>query len=93
MLFRSDLVMFERNGLRRGEFSLDSVLRSPENTIEPGKWGYRVREVSWSSDSNVLSVWVEKDAGDTGETRFVRQNLPLKYEYLVQLWTTGNYHW
>lgn len=90
---RHDLVMFERNGLRRGEFSLDSVLRSPENTIEPGKWGYRVREVSWSSDSNVLSVWVEKDAGDTGETLFVRENLQLKYKNLVQLWTTGNYHW
>ncbi|EEB98199.1 hypothetical protein MPER_02337, partial [Moniliophthora perniciosa FA553] len=41
------------------------------------EWGYRVKEVSWNSDSNVLTVWIEREEGDD----------------LVQLWTTGNYHW
>lgn len=29
------------------------------------KWGYKVKEVCWSADSNVLLVWIEEDAGDT----------------------------
>lgn len=33
---------------------------------EQRKWGYRVREVGWSSDSNILSVWIERDDGDVG---------------------------
>ncbi|KAF5365923.1 hypothetical protein D9758_006686 [Tetrapyrgos nigripes] len=74
---RHDLVFFERNGLRHGEFEL----RPADMTLSPEsegakKWGYRVKEVGWASDSNVLSVWIERDEGD-----------------LVQLWTTGNYHW
>ncbi|GJE98183.1 IkappaB kinase complex IKAP component [Phanerochaete sordida] len=74
---RHDLVMFERNGLRRGEFEIQAV-SAPATKLEGGekKWGYKVREVGWSADSNILSIWVEKDEGD-----------------VVQLWTTGNYHW
>ncbi|KAF8885990.1 IKI3 family-domain-containing protein [Infundibulicybe gibba] len=59
---RHDIVFFERNGLRHGGFDL--------------RWGYKVRELSWSSDSNALSVWIEGDDED-----------------IVQVWTTGNYHW
>ncbi|ESK87867.1 pol ii transcription elongation factor [Moniliophthora roreri MCA 2997] len=73
---RHDLVFFERNGLRHGEFEL----RPKDMGIiqqEKFKWGYRVKEVGWSSDSNVLTVWIEREEGDD----------------LVQLWTTGNYHW
>lgn len=65
---RHDLVMFERNGLRRGEFQIEGV-SAPEKKAEGSarKWGYVVREVGWSADSNFLSIWVERDEGDVGE--------------------------
>lgn len=63
---RHDLVLFERNGLRRGEFNLESTLGVRKASNEPGQWEYKVREVSWSSDSSVLSVWIAKDTGDFG---------------------------
>ncbi|KAG5650449.1 hypothetical protein H0H81_012203 [Sphagnurus paluster] len=72
---RHDVVFFERNGLRHGEFGI----RAGELAGKGGgerKWGYRVRELSWSSDSNVLAIWIDREEGD-----------------IVQLWTTGNYHW
>lgn len=63
---RHDVVFFERNGLRHGEFSLRF-----KNTIDEGaparKWGYNVRDLAWSSDSSVLAVWIEHENGDTGE--------------------------
>lgn len=55
---RHDVVFFERNGLRHGEFTI-----RPEHL----KKGYRVRELIWSSDSNVLAVWFETSVGDIGE--------------------------
>jgi elongator complex protein 1 len=65
---RHDLVMFERNGLRRGEFEIQAVA-APERKGEGGHrtWGYRIREVGWSADSNILSIWVERDEGDVGK--------------------------
>ncbi|KAJ7750119.1 pol II transcription elongation factor [Mycena maculata] len=75
---RHDVVFFERNGLRHGEFGI----RVADLSIQPGareegrKWGYKVKALSWSSDSNVLGLWIEKDEGD-----------------IFQLWTTSNYHW
>lgn len=56
---RHDVVFLERNGLRRGEFGL--------RVGEEGKRGYKVKELSWSSDSNVLAVWIWRDEGDSGE--------------------------
>ncbi|KAJ7133724.1 pol II transcription elongation factor [Mycena crocata] len=75
---RHDVVFFERNGLRHGEFGVRvaDLALSPDPREEVRKWGYRVKEISWSSDSNVLGLWIEKDEGD-----------------IFQLWTTGNYHW
>ncbi|KZT05444.1 IkappaB kinase complex IKAP component [Laetiporus sulphureus 93-53] len=78
---RHDVVFFERNGLRHGEFSLretEARLNGPFDSEIGlvGRWGYRVKEVGWSADSNVLSVWIEGEEGD-----------------VVQLWTIGNYHW
>ncbi|KAG6382066.1 pol II transcription elongation factor [Boletus reticuloceps] len=64
-----DVVFFERNGLRHGEFSL----RRP---LEDDGSGYKVKDLVWSPDSAVLAVWIERSDGD-----------------MVQLWTTGNYHW
>ncbi|KAF7362473.1 polymerase II transcription elongation factor [Mycena venus] len=75
---RHDVVFFERNGLRHGEFGVrvGDLSISPGPRAEGRKWGYKIKELSWSSDSNVLSLWIEKDEGD-----------------IFQLWTTGNYHW
>lgn len=60
---RHDVVFFERNGLRHGEFGLR------EN--EGGS--YRVKEVSWNADSTALAVWIERGAAgieaDVGECR------------------------
>ena len=61
---RHDVVFFERNGLRHGEFALRE---SAAKGGEARKWGYRVREVGWSADSNVLSVWIDREDGDVGE--------------------------
>ncbi|KAJ3966250.1 IkappaB kinase complex IKAP component [Lentinula raphanica] len=76
---RHDLIFFERNGLRHGDFELRPDLGLVPSSGEGSKlkWGYRVKELSWSSDSNVLAIWIERDQSSD----------------LVQLWTTGNYHW
>ncbi|KAH8980756.1 IkappaB kinase complex IKAP component [Lactarius hatsudake] len=73
---RHDVVFFEKNGLRHGEFGLrHETPGAGKADVKDRKWGYKVKEVCWSADSNVLLVWIE-DAVD-----------------IVQLWTTGNYHW
>ncbi|KAK7052844.1 putative elongator complex protein 1 [Paramarasmius palmivorus] len=75
---RHDLVFFERNGLRHGEFELRPADMGLQQKADGSlKWGYRVKEVSWNSDSNILAIWLEREGS----------------EDLVQLWTTGNYHW
>jgi len=91
---RHDIVFFEKNGLRHGEFGLRHGTPGvgPSDAKER-KWGYRVREVCWSADSNVLLVWIEKDAGDIGKTYYDASRAILILMHLVQLWTTGNYHW
>ncbi|KPM45720.1 Elongator complex protein 1 [Neonectria ditissima] len=61
---RVDVVFFERNGLRHGQFTL----RSPTGPVTPHE---KIR-LEWNSDSTVLAV-IFKD--------------------MLQLWTTGNYHW
>ncbi|KAG7091295.1 hypothetical protein E1B28_010341 [Marasmius oreades] len=74
---RHDVVFFERNGLRHGEFELRPAhIGTTTNDKSSLRWGYRVREMIWNADSNILGVWIERQGGD-----------------LVQLWTTGNYHW
>ncbi|KAH9935182.1 IkappaB kinase complex IKAP component [Epithele typhae] len=72
---RHDVVFFERNGLRHGEFGLREGLPVKDQSgreVQPKasdrrRWGYRVREVAWSADSNVLSVWLEREGVDVGE--------------------------
>lgn len=89
---RHDVVFFERNGLRHGEFGLrvkDLDLKAPSSKRP---WGYRVRELLWNSESNILSLWIETEKGDLGmhahSLACAGTNL-----YQVQLWTIGNYHW
>lgn len=68
---RHDVVFFERNGLRHGEFGVrvgDLGVENREADQEDGgmKWGYKVKDVRWSSDSNVLALWIERNGGDIG---------------------------
>lgn len=59
---RHDVIFFERNGLRHGEFSLKAEQLSVKGN--DSKWGYKVRELAWNSDSTVLAIWIEGDKGD-----------------------------
>jgi elongator complex protein 1 len=66
---RHDVVFFERNGLRHGEFGIKVGRRGRDRANAEKKepwWAYKVREVNWSSDSNVLGLWIEQDEGDVG---------------------------
>lgn len=87
---RHDVVFFERNGLRHGEFGLRLDAKKEGNS-----WGYKVREVTWSSDSNVLLVWVEHEDRDVGSSSHVfihgYTNNYLKYNYGPPLITTGRH--
>ncbi|KAG0325923.1 hypothetical protein BGZ99_010376 [Dissophora globulifera] len=51
---RHDIVFFERNGLRHGEFTL----REQGDTV--------VREIAWNCDSTVLAVWLQRASSTTG---------------------------
>ncbi|KAJ3881879.1 IkappaB kinase complex IKAP component [Lentinula edodes] len=76
---RHDVVFFERNGLRHGDFELRPAhgLVPPPSQALNLRWGYKVKDIKWSSDSNVLAIWIGRDHASD----------------LVQLWTTSNYHW
>lgn len=50
---RHDIVFFERNGLRHGEFTL----RESDQ--------HKVIELLWNSDSSILAVWMQVKRGDT----------------------------
>ena len=65
---RHDVVFYERNGLRRSSFEIVKGGSSASmGSGETLKYGYRVREVSWSCDSSVLAVWIHTDyRGDIG---------------------------
>jgi elongator complex protein 1 len=93
---RHDVIFFERNGLRHGEFSLkvDQLNVKGKGPDHGGdrKWGYRVRELAWNSDSTVLAAWIEGDDGDVGKGVSELSQAPAK-SCLVQFWTMGNYHW
>lgn len=72
------VVFFEKNGLRHGEFTL------------PEKPNTRVKEVLWNMDSSVLLVWFHPNItneiipnGDDDEARV----------HCLQLWVVNNYTW
>ncbi|RUP46126.1 hypothetical protein BC936DRAFT_147332 [Jimgerdemannia flammicorona] len=58
---RHDIIFFEKNGLRHGEF----VLR--EHGI------HKVVEISWNADSTVLAVWIARQDDTTGAFRDIIQ--------------------
>ncbi|KAG8980856.1 hypothetical protein FRB90_007441, partial [Tulasnella sp. 427] len=59
---RHDVVFFERNGLRHGEFGLREYWVPKPDTKR--HWSYRVKEFCWNADSTVLAAWIERDDGD-----------------------------
>ncbi|KAK2583885.1 hypothetical protein KPH14_001159 [Odynerus spinipes] len=59
--------LFEKNGLKHREFSLPSDMG---NVI--------VKEIFWSPDSDILTIWSEQ----------TKDNITI-----LQLWTENNYHW
>ncbi|KIM33145.1 hypothetical protein M408DRAFT_149581 [Serendipita vermifera MAFF 305830] len=72
---RHDIVFFERNGLRRLEFD-GQWIKQDEVGAKEDPWSYKIKDMSWSCDSEILAVWVSRKGID-----------------VVQLWTTGNWHW
>ncbi|KAI8379248.1 IKI3 family-domain-containing protein [Radiomyces spectabilis] len=46
---KHDIVFFERNGLRHGEFTLRESAK------------YKLLELSWNADSTVLAIWIESE--------------------------------
>lgn len=81
-------MFFERNGLRHGEFTLRESQYAAQVGSEQRRWGYRVREVGWSSDSNILSVWIDREDSDIGELQcFMAIRLSLTvYSAIVDHW-------
>ncbi|KAH7106712.1 IKI3-domain-containing protein [Auriculariales sp. MPI-PUGE-AT-0066] len=61
---RHDVVFFERNGLRHGEFQLREPSKEPELSATESQWDYRVKELAWSSDSTTLAVWISRNSCD-----------------------------
>ncbi len=60
---RHDVIFFERNGLRHGEFGL--------RLGEKGK--YAVKDLRWSSDSNILAVWIRRTREEESDlSEFIR---------------------
>nr|XP_045600138.1 putative elongator complex protein 1 [Procambarus clarkii] len=72
---KHEVVFFEKNGLKHGEFNLPF---KPNEML--------VNEVAWNQDSSVLLVWLKpKTVTETVDGQITKD--------IVQLWTTGNYHW
>lgn len=61
---RHDVVFFERNGLRHGEFRLRESKSTRKASSSLRCWAYRVHDLGWNADSSILSVWIERDDRD-----------------------------
>ncbi|CDS00057.1 hypothetical protein [Sporisorium scitamineum] len=92
---RHDVVFFERNGLRHGEFSLrEESASQPEGSQlgwngsqQQGPWTrtHLVRELSWNADGSALAVWLTRADAAASQDESPHE--------VVQIYTTGNYHW
>lgn len=78
---RHDLVFFERNGLRHGEFSLREDGPAQREGVKPGDNGsaivpsreawtrkHEVKELAWNADGSVLAVWIRRQ-GDAAPSK------------------------
>jgi hypothetical protein len=54
-------------------------------------WGYKVVEMSWSSDSNILAIILRDPDGDIVSDFIGHRTIHDSLQ--VQLWVTGNWHW
>ena len=57
---KHDIVFFERNGLRHGEFTLPFAVNE-----------VKVRQLYWNLDSSVLCLWLEENRPEDCTTDFV----------------------
>jgi elongator complex protein 1 len=67
---RHDIVFFEPNGLRHGEFALRGERWWKKGQTDPKSMelGYRVKQLLWNTDSTILAVWISvDDSKDVGE--------------------------
>lgn len=92
---RHDVIFFERNGLRHGEFTLREEGRAlpaqlalsepvgPATLAEPQTWhrSHVVRDLAWNSDGSALAVILVRFPANSQATT------------AVQVWTMGNYHY
>ncbi|CAD6977243.1 hypothetical protein A4X06_0g1276 [Tilletia controversa] len=86
---RHDIVFFERNGLRHGEFSLREDGESqpeasyPDHSVSKLSWtrDHTIRDIAWNSDGSALAVLLARHQTDNAA------------EDVIQIWTMGNYHW
>jgi elongator complex protein 1 len=60
---RHDVVFFERNGLRRLEFD-GQWIKQGESIGKDDPWSYKVKDMSWSCDSNILAIWISREGID-----------------------------
>jgi elongator complex protein 1 len=67
---RHDIVFFERNGLRHGEFGLRIKSTGSSLGKDGRDWSYRVKELAWSADATVLAVWIEAETNDYGMSNY-----------------------
>ncbi|XP_077988781.1 elongator complex protein 1-like isoform X3 [Glandiceps talaboti] len=74
---RHDVIFFEKNGLKHGEFTL------PFDKLQ-----VKVVEMMWNVDSTVLALWLEELPSEQAKAQ--ENFTPKSY---VQLWTSSNYHW
>ena len=80
---RWDIAMLERNGLRHGGFEL----RETHEVWKDGK----IRGMSWSPDSEVLAIWIQRESVDV--SKLIQPRFWPLVTFLVQLWSMKNYHY
>ena len=69
---KRDVIFYERNGLRRYDFSLREIDQE----------GLEVRSLKWNSDSSILAVWSRLQKGiDTGKFRLSCVCADTNYEF------------
>jgi elongator complex protein 1 len=96
---RKDVIFLERNGLQHGQFRLreDERYRGKEALVKEGQCDWHVKQLAYSSDSEILAVWIQRDDADLGEHRSLAPSINCSLvdsrHLAVQLWTMNNYHY
>ncbi|XP_076373726.1 elongator complex protein 1 isoform X2 [Tachypleus tridentatus] len=82
-LTKHDIVFFEKNGLRHGEFTLPFL---------PGS--FKIKEVIWNSESTILAIWGQliQEINGYREHRILLWTTSNYHWYLKQSLNFNNYH-